>query len=286
MAPQIRDIAITEIETGDRLRAADGAWIGQLMDSISQNGLLAPIVLRPIRKVGKRPFELLAGMHRLAACTSLGWQTLPCMVVAADDQQALLTQIDENIVRHELNVLDRAMALVERQAIYEALHPETKKGGDRKSAEYQDKNQTDNLSVWSFAKDAAEKTGMDERSIRRATKLAKGLRPETRARLAGTDLADNQAALTQISDLQAAEQHGVLDLMLRDEAPIRKVSDALAQVQGRALGRERTPGEKQLASFIHLWGRAGVKTRREIIRLVKEYDVEDIDVEKEGLGDV
>jgi len=271
MAPLIRDIAITEIETGDRLRAADGAWIGQLMDSISQNGLLQPILLRPIRKVGKRPFELLAGMHRLAACTSLGWQTLPCMVVAADDQQALLTQIDENIVRHELNVLDRAVALVERQAIYEALHPETRAGVAGAMAKHG--SATANLS---FAEDAAEKTGLSPRSIRRATKLVKGLRPETRARLAGTDLAGNQAALTQISDLQAAEQHGVLDLMLRDEAPIRKVSDALAQVQGRALGRERTPGEKQLASFLHLWGRAGVKTRREIIRLIKEYDVDDI----------
>jgi ParB family chromosome partitioning protein len=181
MAAKIRDIAIKDIEAGERLREADGAWIGTLMDSIRDNGLLQPLIVRPIRRVGKRPFELLAGMHRLAACQSLNWSTVPCLVLEVDNQQALLAQIDENIARHELNILDRAVALVERQAIYEALHPETRAGVAGAMAKHGSANEK-----ISFAEDAAEKTGLSPRAIQMATKLVKGLRPETRARLAGT----------------------------------------------------------------------------------------------------
>jgi len=276
MTGTTRDIAISDIEVGDRLRVADRDWVGELMKSIEINGLLQPLVVRAIRRKGQRPFALLAGMHRLAACTSLGFQAVACRVVDADDQQAMLIEIDENIAHHELNYMDRAVALVERQGIYEALHPETKAGGDRKSADYLEKNQTGNIPVWSFAKDAAEKTGLDASSIRRSTRLAKGLKPATRARLAGTDLANNGAALTAISKLQDHEQAGVLDRMLRDEAPMGRVSDALADYEGRTLGRPRTADEKLIASFKNTWNRAGVKTRRTIIALINEFDVEDM----------
>lgn len=280
MAAKIRDIAIKDIEAGERLRAADGAWVGALMDSIRDNGLLQPLVVRPIRKVGKRPFELLAGMHRLAACQSLNWSEVSCLVLEVDDQEALLAQIDENIARHELNVLDRAVALVERQDIYEALHPETKAGVAGAMAKHG--SATDKLS---FADDAADKTGLSPRSVQRATKLVKGLKPEKRTRLAGTYLADNQAALTQISTLGADEPAGVLDRMLRAENPMGKVSDALADFEGRALGRERTPAEKQMASLIHNWNRARVKVRRDFIRLIKETDFGEIEFDTERYGE-
>ena len=287
MAANIRDIAVQDIEAGERLRPVDDDYAAVLVESIEKLGLLQQLIVRPIRKVGKGSFELLAGAHRLNACKSLGWAHVPCMVLAAceDDNIALLTQIDENIARHDLNVLDRAVALIERKRIFEAINEEARHGGDRKSTKFNEKNQVANLATWSFSDETAKKTGLSARSIRRSIKLVKGLKPETRARLAGTDLADNQAVLTQISNMDAEHQHGVLDRMLRAEDRMGKVSDALADLEGRALGRERTASEKLMASLIHNWNRAGLKVRRDFIRLIKETDVGEIEFDPEGYGE-
>ena len=60
-----------------------------------------------------------------------------------------------------------------RKAIYEKLRPETRQGGDRKSEAV--KNQTDNLSVCSYAADAANAVGETERTVRRKTRIGEQL---------------------------------------------------------------------------------------------------------------
>jgi ParB family transcriptional regulator, chromosome partitioning protein len=41
-----------------------------------------------------------------------------------------LREIDENLVRTDLNLLERAEHLLRRKELYERLHPETRKGGN------------------------------------------------------------------------------------------------------------------------------------------------------------
>lgn len=272
--PGLHQISITDIEIGERLRPVDRGYVGLLMDSIEKSGLLQPIVVRGQLR-GERRYRLIAGLHRLSACVSLGWRELPAIVKTADDLQAELAEADENLIRHELNSLDRAVALAERKAIYEALFPETRNGaqGGRGGK----KNESDKMS---FSKDAAKKTGLNKRSIERSVKLLQGLQPDIVERLKGTRLASNQALLTELSNVPAAQQGVVLALMLRPENPAKRVRDAQAEAAG--LSRETpTALVRRFKSFEYLWRKGGQKLQRAIIAFIEQ----DMDGEFVLMGD-
>ena len=95
-----------------------------LAQSIKEVGLLNPITVTP-------DLTLIAGYHRLEACKRLGWKDIPVQIMKLDGLKAELAEIDENLVRNELTVLEHAEALKRRKEIYEALHPKSKKGGSR-----------------------------------------------------------------------------------------------------------------------------------------------------------
>ena len=78
----------------------------ELMESIRQNGLIQPIVVR----IRGSHFEVIVGNRRLAACKRLRWATTPCIVKEMDDKDAFELSIIENIQRKSLNVIEEAEA--------------------------------------------------------------------------------------------------------------------------------------------------------------------------------
>ena len=68
---------------GSPLREALGPLDG-LAASIFENGLLEPLVVRPLD--GK--FEVVAGNRRLAACKTIGMRKVLCHVIELDDNEA------------------------------------------------------------------------------------------------------------------------------------------------------------------------------------------------------
>jgi ParB family chromosome partitioning protein len=114
-----RELPIGEISAprGRRLRGD----VQHLAASIATVGLLHPLTVTPDGR-------LVAGLHRLAAVKALGWTRVPVIVIDADAMSREIATLDENLVRHELSVLDRAEALRRRKLLYEALHPETRRG--------------------------------------------------------------------------------------------------------------------------------------------------------------
>jgi N6-adenosine-specific RNA methylase IME4 len=112
-------LKISEIVIGDRRRPLGD--ISALASSIKEIGLQNPVVVTEAR-------SLVSGRHRIAACTSLGWEEIPVVVVKLDALRAELAEIDENLIRNELTVLERSEHLKRRKEIYEALHPETRAG--------------------------------------------------------------------------------------------------------------------------------------------------------------
>jgi len=77
-----------------------------LKASISEHGLLQPIVIRPI----DHGFELVAGHRRFSACKSLRWRFIPCKIRDMSDKQAYEIQLTENIQRKTMDPIEEAEA--------------------------------------------------------------------------------------------------------------------------------------------------------------------------------
>jgi len=78
-----------------------------LANSIRENGLLQPLMVRPAPG-GKDRWELVAGERRLRAITLLGWDEVQALVREVDDQTLLILALVENLQREALGPLEEA----------------------------------------------------------------------------------------------------------------------------------------------------------------------------------
>lgn len=80
---------------------------GELVASITEKGVLVPILVRPIEN-GK--FEVVAGHRRFAAATVAGLTEIPAKIEEMTDLEAREAQIVENMQRKDVHPLDEAEA--------------------------------------------------------------------------------------------------------------------------------------------------------------------------------
>lgn len=146
----------------------------------------------------------------------------------ADDLQAQLLEIDENICRRELSPLDKATFLARRKEVYEELHPETKHGGDRKS------DQVDSLVhlIPSFTEATAQKLGLDARSIRRSVARYTSIVPDVREIIANTWLASSGAQLDALARETPDVQRQIADYVSKWDA-VKNISEILRQIRNQ-----------------------------------------------------
>lgn len=57
----------------------------ELTNSLSRQGLLQPIIVRPAAGEGNENYTIVAGNRRFNACKALGWMEIPSRIVEADD---------------------------------------------------------------------------------------------------------------------------------------------------------------------------------------------------------
>ena len=81
--------------------------LAELAQSIEENGLLQPLLLRPAPKAPGR-YELVAGERRLRAVRKLGWNAVPAVTREVDDDTLLVLALVENLQREALNPLEEA----------------------------------------------------------------------------------------------------------------------------------------------------------------------------------
>ena len=82
--------------------------IAELAASIKAQGIIQPIVLRP---VGDESFEIIAGERRWRAAQHAGLAKIPAVVRKVDDDAMIAMSLIENIQREDLNPLEEAGAL-------------------------------------------------------------------------------------------------------------------------------------------------------------------------------
>lgn len=80
----------------------------QLADSIKAQGIMSPILVRP---VGPEKFEIIAGERRWRAAQLAGLTEVPALVREIADEAALAMSLIENIQRENLNPLEEATGI-------------------------------------------------------------------------------------------------------------------------------------------------------------------------------
>ena len=86
----------------------DPQSIAELADSIRAQGLIQPILVRPVEN-GK--YEIIAGARRWRAAQLAGLTQVPVVIRAVPDKSALAMALIENIQREDLNPLEEATGI-------------------------------------------------------------------------------------------------------------------------------------------------------------------------------
>ncbi|PYC29458.1 ParB/RepB/Spo0J family partition protein [Pseudomonas alcaligenes] len=97
-------------------RDMDPAALEELANSIKAQGVMQPIVVRPI---GGGRFEIIAGERRWRASQQAGLDRIPAMVREVPDEAAIAMALIENIQREDLNPIEEAVALQRLQQEFE-----------------------------------------------------------------------------------------------------------------------------------------------------------------------
>ena len=133
----------------------DDAKMQDLIDSIRENGILSPTLIRPI---GNDEYEMVSGHRRMHAAMKLGMDTVPAIIRDMTDDEAIVKMVDSNIQREELLPSEKAFA-------YKMKMDAMKRQGQRSdltSCQNGTKSRSDNI----FAGEVGESARQVQRFIR------------------------------------------------------------------------------------------------------------------------
>ena len=85
----------------------DGIENEELKESIKENGLLEPII---VRSFSAGTYEIISGHRRVEACKKLGIQTVPAIVREMSKDEAVIAMVDSNLQREYLLPSEKAFA--------------------------------------------------------------------------------------------------------------------------------------------------------------------------------
>lgn len=71
----------------------------RLVDSIRENGILVPAI---VRSIGNDEYEMISGHRRMHAAQKLGMERIPVIIREMSDDEAIVKMVDSNIQREEL----------------------------------------------------------------------------------------------------------------------------------------------------------------------------------------
>ncbi len=105
------ELALTALRAGKyqpRTRMDEGS-LYELAESIKSQGVMQPILVRPLAEKGR--YEIIAGERRFRAAQLAGLEAVPVLVKDVPDEAAAVMALIENIQREDLNPLEEAQGL-------------------------------------------------------------------------------------------------------------------------------------------------------------------------------
>ena len=107
----------------------------ELAISIRQQGVIQPIVVRPLATAGgAQQYEIIAGERRWRAAQIAGLKNIPAVVRRVADDAAIAMALIENIQREDLNPLEEARALERLIAEFGVTHEQAAEAVGRSRA--------------------------------------------------------------------------------------------------------------------------------------------------------
>lgn len=92
---------------GHPFKVIDDEKMQDLIESISESGVLTPVLIRPDQNDG---YEMISGHRRMHAAQKVGLITIPAIVRDMTDDEAVIAMVDANIQREELLPSEKAFA--------------------------------------------------------------------------------------------------------------------------------------------------------------------------------
>lgn len=89
----------------------DEASLQELAESIRSQGVMQPILVRPVSAAGSGRYEIIAGERRFRAARLAGLDEVPVLVKDVPDESAAVMALIENMQREDLNPLEEAQGL-------------------------------------------------------------------------------------------------------------------------------------------------------------------------------
>lgn len=93
-----------------RTRMDEGA-LNELAESIRTQGIMQPILVRPLGGKEKGKYEIIAGERRFRASQIAGLSEVPVLIREVGDENAAIMALIENIQREDLNPLEEAQGV-------------------------------------------------------------------------------------------------------------------------------------------------------------------------------
>ena len=273
---EVKSIPIAQIHVPPRLREVEEDHAKAIALSIEAHGLINPITVRyaPAKGKGTTPYVLVAGAHRLKAIEINGGTEIEAAIIDADQAEAQLVEITENLFRNELSALDRAIFVASYRDLWEQVHGKIKSGpkGIRDKRVPNSRSPVDEIEQTTgatFTEHLAARLGVHPKAVKRLGQIAKSLSPAVRAAVRGTDAADNQSLLLSIAKRPPAEQQAIVSTMQARQLDLptvlKQIRPAPAKVDAQTAALEQ---------LLSAWKRADAATRAKFLAHIQPQEAQ------------
>ena len=257
---KFKTLRVSQIFVPERLRAVDDDHALAIQASIMQHGQFNPATVR-MTPNGEQEYTLVTGAHRCRGLAMQGPDTaIDVLVVKADKDEAILLEIEENLFRNDLSVMDRAVFVETYREQWEVVHGAISRGQPKKRINLIQFSESpvglvEEEAKRGFSKNCADRLGISVPSIKRLSQIAKNLPKPVRDAIAGTPIADNQSQLLKLAKLPPAKLKK-FPKALKELGDFAKSLEALEPPAPKP-----DPVLQQLSALIGAWSRAKPEAR-------------------------
>ena len=259
---QIMEVPISELFSfrDHPFKVLDDEKMVQTVESIRENGILVPIMVRSRQEGG---YEVISGHRRRHAAEIVGLETVPVIIRELTDDEAVIAMVDANLQREEILPSEKAYAYKMK---LEALKHKAGRPSKENSCQVGTNFRADEA--------MAETANESARTIQRYIRLTE-LLPELMEMVDGKKIKLNPAV--EISYLSPNEQYLLIQVIDEDG-----IFPSLSQAQQiKKLSQDKACTKEAIHALLSV---AGIKERNVVIKheVIMQYfpaDVSDAEVE-------